>query len=151
MRPGALDPGDIVHVDGEVVGQHQGIINYTVGQRRGLGIGGTAEPLYVVKLEPEKKQVIVGPKEALARNIVYIKELNWLGEQDNIHAPVDIWVKLRSVMQPIPAQLQMNEDDTAEIWLAESHHGIAPGQAAVFYDGDRVLGGGWIVGAERAA
>ena len=105
----------------------------------------------MVKLEPEKKQVIVGPKAALARNIVYIKELNWLGEETRSNEPVDISVKLRSVMQPIPAQLMINDNDTVEIWLAENHHGIAPGQAAVFYDADRVLGGGWIVGAERAA
>lgn len=150
MRPGALDPGDIVHIDGRVMGRHEGIINYTIGQRRGLGIGGTADPLYVVKLDPEEKQVFVGPKEALARNVIYVKEVNWLGEIRR-DEPFEISVKLRSIMAPIPAEITLTQDGTAEISLVESHHGVAPGQAAVFYQGERVLGGGWIVGAERVA
>ncbi|MAS87468.1 MAG: tRNA 2-thiouridine(34) synthase MnmA [Micavibrio sp.] len=147
IRPEAINPGDIKHVDGRIIGRHDGIINYTIGQRRGIGIGGGVsdnnEPLYVVKLNPTENTVIVGPKEALSRDIIYINDTNWL--IDSIpETGLDIGVKLRSVSQPQPATLYKTDDNKAEIHLAEPQYGISPGQAAVCYDGTRTLGGGWI-------
>ncbi len=148
LRPGAIDPGDIVDLDGQVVGHHQGIINYTIGQRRGLGIGGTAAPLYVVKLDPVKHRVIVGPKAALGRDLVRLKEINWLGPRPLTQASLPIQVKLRSVSSPVPAQVRLGGDGAVEVLLDQPEFGVAPGQAAAFYDGSRVLGGGWIAAAE---
>jgi len=153
LRPGALEPGEIVHVDGRVLGRHEGIIHYTIGQRRGLGIGGRRtdageehDPLYVVRLEPETHRVIVGPREALARRTVQVKEVNWLaadlGTQD-----VPCLVKLRSAQRPAAARVTLGPDNRATVVLDEPQYGIAPGQAAVFYQDTRVLGGGWIAGA----
>ena len=149
LRPGAADPGDIVDMDGRVLGQHRGVIHYTIGQRRGLGIGGLAEPLYVVKLDPEARQVVVGPKDALARRIVPVREINWLGD-----APFDSareWpmrVRIRSTRPPTEALLRPTGPDTAEVELFTPEEGVSPGQACVFYDpepeGTRVFGGGWI-------
>ena len=145
VRPEAESPGEIVHIDGRVVGQHKGIIHYTIGQRKGIGIGGGVsannEPLYVIKLEPAKNQVIVGPKAALARNTIYVQDCNVLNAQDG-----EIALKFRSIMRPIAARLKL-KDGGAVITLPEAQFGISPGQAAVFYDGSRVLGGGWITGA----
>ena len=149
VRPEADQPGDIVHMDGRVLGQHRGIIGYTIGQRKGLGIGGLSEPIYVVKLDPEARQVIVGPREALDRNIVHVRDVNWLGGTIDCDAPQRIRVKLRSAMEPLDAALTLLEGDRAEVTLMEPHAGVAPGQAAVFYDNERLLGGGWIAGAER--
>ena len=148
MRPAAAQPGDIVHMDGRVVGTHKGIIHYTIGQRKGLRIGGGVSenntPLYVVALKPEDNQVIVGPKEALARDVLRLTDCNWLFEAAE-GVPVDVAVKFRSVMEPAPAQLYVHEeDDTAEIRLSTPHYGIAAGQAAACYVDDRVIGGGWI-------
>ena len=140
LRPGAAEPGEIVHIDGRVLGAHSGIIHYTVGQRRGL-VSGSAEPLYVVKLDAPNKRVIVGPREALARGTFHIKELNWLdagGTRDAIR------VKMRSAQKPVEATITPSSHENAEITLATAYEGIAPGQACVVYDGDRVLGGGWI-------
>lgn len=144
LRPEAEMPGEIVHLDGQVLGAHSGIINYTIGQRKGLGIGGghneANEPFYVVALQPETARVIVGPKEALARDVVKMRECNWLSG-----APGDaVEVKLRSAARPAPAILYRNEDGSAALHLKEPQYGIAPGQAAVCYQGDRVIGGGWI-------
>lgn len=148
--PHANAPGDIVHIDGRTVGQHEGIIHYTIGQRKGLGIGGGVQddnaPLYVVAVDAEARTVTVGPKEALARDVIYLKECNWLFGGSE---PIDVTVKLRSVMQPVAASLSVNADGTASLYLPTAQYGIAPGQAAVCYDGDRVLGGGWIVGTDR--
>ena len=149
VRPEADQPGDIVHMDGRVLGQHRGIIGYTIGQRKGLGIGGLSEPIYVVKLDPEARQVIVGPREALDRNIVHVRDVNWLGGTIDCDAPQRIRVKLRSAMEPLDAALTLLEGQMAEVTLMEPHAGVAPGQAAVFYDNERLLGGGWIAGAER--
>ena len=150
LRPGALDPGEIVGLDGQVLGEHQGIINFTIGQRRGIGIGGTAEPLYVVRLEPEARRVVVGPKAALARDRIVVKELNWLGAGSAPTEGQEIMVKLRSTQAPAAARL-VEEGSELAVLLDAPQDGISPGQAAVFYakdDGDRVLGGGWIVRAE---
>jgi len=147
LRPGASDPGEIVHVDGRVLGAHRGVIHYTIGQRRGLGIGGLAEPLYVVKLDVEMRRVVVGPKALLATRRVPVKEVNWLGD-----APFDsqrewhVGAKVRSTRPPRDAVIRPTGHSSAEVELVVAEEGISPGQACVFYapDGDRVLGGGWI-------
>jgi tRNA-uridine 2-sulfurtransferase len=140
IRPGSAEPGEIRHVDGRVLGAHAGIIHYTVGQRKGLG-GGSGEPLYVVKLDAVNKQVIVGPREALAKKAFAIKELNWL---DELCAREGIRVKMRSAQAPMAASIFPSSLAQANVELASPYEGIAPGQACVVYDGDRVLGGGWI-------
>jgi len=147
LRPGAAEPGEIVHLDGRVLGTHQGIINYTIGQRRGIGIGG-GEPLYVVKLDPDAQRVIVGPREALATRTVPVSTVNWLGDgpfQDAPEGGHEVLVKLRSTRPPTEARVRPTADG-AEVDLLTPEEGVAPGQACVFYapDGSRVLGGGWI-------
>ncbi len=147
FRPGALKPGDIMHIDGRKLGQHDGIINYTVGQRRGLGIGGGHtegnSPLFVVGLRPDKNQVLVGPYEALARDTVYMKECNWL-LSDIPDDGIEVEVKLRSAQAPLPARLFRDR-----AVLSAPAFGVAAGQACVAYIGNRVLGGGWITGADN--
>jgi tRNA-specific 2-thiouridylase len=144
VRPEAQKKGDIVHIDGRVVGEHDGIVNYTIGQRKGIGIGGgisnNNEPLYVIGLQPDDNQVIVGPKQALARDIVTLNDCNWLDDYEG-----DIQVKLRSVSQPYSAKLSKNDNGTVDITLDMPQYGISPGQAAVCYAGERVIGGGWII------
>ena len=150
LRPGAGEPGEIVHLDGRVLGTHKGIIYYTIGQRRGIGIGG-GNPLYVVKLDPVKKQVIVGPKEALEISKVHIKELNWLGNTAITDDGIKVHVKVRSTRPAEPATLFPGEgDDNAYFILDNPEYGVSAGQAAVFYDKDRLLGGGWIIRAVSA-
>jgi tRNA-specific 2-thiouridylase len=148
LRPGAADPGEIVHIDGRVMGRHQGIIHYTIGQRRGLGIGGENDPLFVVRLEPATHRVIVGPKAALARDQVTLRGLNWLPAEPLSAEGRRIEVKLRSVSEPAPATVFPTPDGGAYVVLDDPQFGISPGQAAVCYDGSRVLGGGWIAAAE---
>jgi len=154
LRPGAIDPGDIVDLQGNVLGQHEGIIHFTIGQRRGLGIS-VGEPLYVIKLEPETRRVVVGPESALEETEVYIKDVNWLGAGDSPSRDgAEVQVKLRSLQEPVPARLFDAGNGNAVVRLNEPKIGVAPGQACVFYDGQRVLGGGWIVRkdvAQRAA
>jgi tRNA-specific 2-thiouridylase len=147
MRPGSAEPGDIVHLDGRVIGQHPGIIHYTIGQRRGLGIGG-GDPLFVVKLDAENKQVIVGPREALTTRSVPVAEINWIGAETFTDAPDGGWealVKVRSTRPPVPARIHPT-DTGATVELLTAEIGVAPGQACVFYapDGHRILGGAWI-------
>lgn len=150
LRPGAGEPGEIVHLDGRVLGEHKGIIYYTIGQRRGIGIGG-GDPLYVIKLDPIKKQVIVGPKEALEISKVEIKELNWLGTSAIPEDGIDIKVKVRSTRPAEEAKLyQGQNDDEAYFLLKQPEYGVSSGQAAVFYDDGRLLGGGWITKAETS-
>ncbi len=148
LRPGASEPGDIIHLDGEILGRHKGIIHYTIGQRKGLGIGGR-DPLYVIRLDADKRQVIVGPKEALGVSDLAIKEVNWLGAGQIPEQGLELQVKVRSTRPPVPATLFPPDDDTglARIKLHNPEQGISPGQAAVFYDDARVLGGGWIASA----
>jgi tRNA-specific 2-thiouridylase len=147
LRPGAADPGEIVDMDGNVLGQHRGVIHYTIGQRKGLGIGGLGEPLYVVKLDPETRRVIVGPKAALSTRIIPVREINWLGD-----APFDsrpewhLKVKVRSTRPPREAILRPTGPTTAEVELLAPEDGVSAGQACVFYapEGSRIYGGGWI-------
>ena len=147
LRPGAAEPGDIVDQSGAVLAQHQGILHYTIGQRRGLGIGGLADPLYVVGLNADQRQVIVGPKAALATRRVPLHQLNWLGDAPlNSQPEWPIAVKVRSTRPPRPAILRPTGPDHAEVELLSAEEGVSPGQACVFYaeDSSRVLGGGWI-------
>ena len=157
IRPEADNAGDIVHEDGRILGQHKGIINYTIGQRKGLGIGGGVDkdnnPFYVTHIDADKNQVIVGAKESLARNVIYANDCNWL-EGDIPPEGRKIMLKFRSVMAPVHATINRDNsinDNAMRIELPQAAYGIAAGQAAVFYDGDRVLGGGWITGTEKTA
>jgi tRNA-specific 2-thiouridylase len=147
LRPGAAEPGDIVDVNGTVLAQHRGVIHYTIGQRRGLGIGGLTNPLYVVKLDVDARHVVVGPKEMLATRRVPIREINWLGGGDFLAGGTrTIAVKVRSTKPPVDAVLHPISDTEAEVELLVAEEGVSPGQACVFYDPEssRVLGGGWI-------
>ncbi|HTH28144.1 MAG TPA: tRNA 2-thiouridine(34) synthase MnmA [Sphingobium sp.] len=136
LRPEADTAGEIVHVDGRVLGRHKGLIHFTVGQRKGLDIGGQAEPLYVVRLDPETRRVVAGPRAALAVTSARLTDLNWIGGTER-DGPVQ--AKVRSMAKPVPARL---DGDILRFEAPEL--GVAPGQAAVLYDGERVLGGGWI-------
>ena len=151
IKPEAEQHGDIVDLDGNVIGQHKGVIHYTIGQRKGLGIGGGVNednsPFYVVRIDPEANQVIVGAKEDLAQDTIPLEDTNWLINLNNGSRQVQ--VKLRSVMQPTSATL-ISEDGYARLVLDTPQYGIAPGQAAVIYDGNRVIGGGWISKREFA-
>ena len=141
LRPQTDAPGDIVDVDGKVIGQHGGVIGFTVGQRRGLEIGGQDEPLYVVRIDPEQKRLVVGPRRALAVGSMRVEGWNWLGEGQR-----SAQVKVRSLAPPAPSTIDGN-------WIsfAQPELGVAPGQAAVAYDGSRLLGGGWIAETLPAA
>jgi len=144
IRPDAADPGDIIHVaTGDVLGAHTGIINYTVGQRRGIGVGGLEDPLYVVRLDAKKNQVIVGPREYLGKPGIVLNDINWLSTPIPVEG-VSIEIKYRSNMHPERARLFKNEDGTMTVIFETAQFGISPGQACVFYDGVHVLGGGWI-------
>ena len=147
LRPGAAEPGEIVHADGRVLGRHEGVIHYTIGQRRGLGIGGLSEPLYVVKLDVDKKQVVVGPKELLATRVIPVREINWLGDEAFDSRPEwHLSVKVRSTRPPREAIVRPTSPTTAEVELLTPEEGVSPGQACVFYEteGTRIFGGGWI-------
>jgi len=146
LRPEAANPGDIVHLDGRVLGQHDGIINYTVGQRRGLGIGG-GDPLYVVKLDADLRHIIVGPKEALATTVIPVREINWLGDVPfNSRSEWHVSVRVRSTRRPKEAIVRPLNATEATVELLAAEEGVAPGQACVFYEtnGTRIWGGGWI-------
>jgi tRNA-specific 2-thiouridylase len=149
LKPGAAEAGDIVHVDGRVLGRHSGIINYTVGQRRGLGIPGPA-PLYVVRLDAAAKQVVVGPRESLHAHWITLRNVNWLGDEPIPSGGMSVAVRVRSTSQPQPATL-FPSGHGARVLLRDGEYGVAAGQACVFYADAgpqaRVLGGGWI---ERA-
>ncbi|WP_368343798.1 tRNA 2-thiouridine(34) synthase MnmA [Pelagovum sp. HNIBRBA483] len=147
LRPGAAEPGEIVDHEGNVLGAHRGVIHYTIGQRRGLGIGGLADPLYVVKLDVENRRVIVGPKDMLATRRVPVREINWLGDAPFTDAAEHhVAVKVRSTRPPTEAIIRPISATEAEVELAVAEEGVSPGQACVFYDPDssRILGGGWI-------
>ena len=149
LKPGAAAPGEIVHVDGRVLGRHDGVLRFTVGQRKGLGLA-TREPLYVLRLDAERAQVVVGPKEALGTRFVRLREVNWLGDMPLTALPPDgleVAVRVRSTREPRPALLRHSEGVTS-VELLATEDGVAPGQACVIYDGTearaRVLGGGTI-------
>ena len=155
LRPEAGRGGDIRHTDGRVLGEHEGIVNFTIGQRRGLGVA-AGEPLYVVALDAATATVTVGPREALTTRRLELRDVNWLGDGplDAIGAEGrDLFVRVRSTRPPCPARLTINEDGLTVITLAEGEDGISPGQACVFYETadarTRVLGGGWIARAPR--
>lgn len=153
LRPGAAEPGEIRHLDGRLLGAHKGIINFTVGQRKGLGFG-TGDPLYVIRLNAETKEVVVGPREALLVAEAGLRDLNWLGEGEGPADGTAFHVKVRSTSEPVAATFYRGNDGSPLIRFVEPESGVAPGQACVFYRGDRVLGGGWITGtcpAEQGA
>ncbi|MEG9862629.1 MAG: tRNA 2-thiouridine(34) synthase MnmA [Parvularculales bacterium] len=154
LRPAAQQPGDIVHVDGRHLGRHDGIIHFTVGQRRGLGVT-TGEPLYVVRIDAETSRVVAGPKDALLKRQITLSEVNWLGDCAFSELPssgMTVRVKVRSTRPPAAATLFSLPHNQGRIVLHEEEYSVAPGQACVFYDptqnGSRVLGGGWIVKAQ---
>jgi len=134
LRPETEAPGEIVDLQGRVLGGHAGVVHFTVGQRRGLEIGGRKEPLYVVRIEPEEARIVVGPRRALAVEAMRVAEWNWLGEDQH-----SVSVKVRSLAPAAAASR-----DGEWIYFGEPEYGVAPGQAAVLYDGSRLLGGGWI-------
>ncbi|MCC7348734.1 MAG: tRNA 2-thiouridine(34) synthase MnmA [Variibacter sp.] len=157
LRPGAAVPGDIVDLQGRVLGRHAGIINFTVGQRRGIGVAGGV-PLYVVRLDAEAHRVVVGPRDALSTRRMRLREVNWIGpgalEDALAGGRLDVFVKVRSTRPPCAAWLQQ-ADGEIEVELADREDGVSPGQACVLYASDsaraRVLGGGFIDRAFSAA
>jgi tRNA-specific 2-thiouridylase len=156
LKPGAVESGEIVHVDGRVLGNHNGIVHFTVGQRRGIGVS-IGEPLYVVHLDAENARVVVGPREALLTRRLNLRAVNWLGDEALSATPAEgreVWVRVRSTRAPQPALLHV-AGSAVSVDLIEGEHGVAPGQAAVFYDAGagpaRVLGGGTIAGVDRCS
>jgi tRNA-specific 2-thiouridylase len=144
IRPETEAPGEIVDLGGRVLGTHRGVVHFTVGQRRGIEVGGQREPLYVVRIEPEARRLVVGPRRALAVEAMRVSDWNWIGEEQR-----DASVKVRSLAPPVSAQI-----DGDRIAFKQPEYGVAPGQAAVAYEGTRLLGGGWItetVAAEQGA
>jgi tRNA-specific 2-thiouridylase len=156
LRPQGAVPGDIVHLDGRVLGRHEGVTRYTVGQRRGLTIA-VGEPLFVVRLDAEARQVIVGPREALLTASLRLKEINWLGDQPSLEAAAadgqPVLARVRSTREPAHGRLTMLDGAPAVVFDS-AEDSVAPGQACVLYDPndpDRVLGGGFIAAASAAA
>ena len=140
LRPETAAPGEIVAMDGSKLGEHQGVVHFTIGQRRGIEIGGQKEPLYVVRIEPDTQRLVVGPRRALAVQAASVEGLNWLAEDQR-----KVQAKVRSMAAPVAARW-----DGARLTFATPEYGVAPGQSAVFYDGERLLGGGTIVATEAA-
>lgn len=156
IRPQGALPGDMVHMDGRVLGRHEGVTRYTIGQRRGLNIA-VGDPLFVVRIDADKRQVIVGPREALLTQALSLKEGNWLGVEDNLEAAAangaPVLARVRSTREPVPGRLALVEGEPRLVFDV-LEEGVAPGQACVLYDPadpERVLGGGFIVATERAA
>jgi tRNA-specific 2-thiouridylase len=147
LRPGAAEPGDIVDMDGHVLGRHDGVIHFTIGQRKGLGLSGNEDPLFVVSLDAARARVVVGPREALRVRTIALSDVNWLIQPP---AALDCLVKVRSMRPAVPARIVAAAEGGASVELAVGEEAVAPGQACVFYEaqGTRVLGGGWI---DRAA
>ena len=140
--PQAINKGKITHIDGRTLGEHNGLLHYTVGQRRGLGIGGNEGILYVIKLDVENNRVIVGPQEYLKETKVLIRDINWL--DNDLPHQIELEVKLRSRQKLVPATVKFIENNQAEVLLRDEFYGIAPGQGCCFYNGTRVMGGGFI-------
>lgn len=161
LRPGAAEPGDIVHIDGRVLGRHRGIIHYTIGQRRGLELTDHAatggEALFVIRIDADARRLVVGPREVLARRCIALREVNWIGGGSLEALPeggIDIAARVRSTRPPVPGRL-LHRNGMTTVELAESEFGVSPGQACVFYDSAgpraRVLGGGYITAAATEA
>jgi tRNA-specific 2-thiouridylase len=155
LRPQAARAGDIVHVDGRVLGRHDGVLNFTVGQRRGIGIA-AAEPLYVVRVDAPAARVVVGPRSALETRRVVLRDVNWLGDLPLAALPasgLEVLARVRSTRAPAPARLLARGAETV-VELVSGEAGVATGQACVLYDGEgegsRILGGGFIARTERA-
>jgi len=145
FRPGALDKGNIVDVDGNVLGQHEGIINFTIGQRRGIGVAGP-EPYYVIKIDAPNNNVIVGPEKHLFSTDFFIKDTNWLVDIEKIiDTELPVEVKIRSTREPKKARIFYERPGIYRVSLSEPEKSITPGQACVVYSGTHVLGGGWIM------
>ncbi|NGM50590.1 tRNA 2-thiouridine(34) synthase MnmA [Caulobacter sp. 602-2] len=157
IRPQGAEAGDIVHLDGKVLGRHEGVTRYTIGQRRGLNVGGgTGEPLFVVRIDADKRHVVVGPREALLTKSLTLKEDNWLGGEDDViaaaKANAPVLARVRSTREPVPGRLTL-EDGGVRLVFDVLEEGVAPGQACVLYDPadpERVLGGGFIATTQRA-
>ena len=156
LRPGAVEAGNIVHVDGRVLGRHSGIINFTIGQRKGIGVA-AHEPLYVLRLDAAAREVVVGPREALRARSIRLRDVNWLGDEPLEAFAAegdDILARIRSTGPLQPARLIV-EQDGVTVELAHGEDGVSPGQACVFYaadgGGERLLGGGWIKSAAGSA
>jgi tRNA-uridine 2-sulfurtransferase len=156
LRPHGAEPGDIVHMDGRVLGRHEGVTRYTVGQRRGLNIA-LGDPLFVVRLDADKRQVIVGPREALLTASLTMKETNWLGDQPTLEDAaaqgLPVLARVRSTREPAAGRLRLIEG-AAHLVFDSAEEGVSPGQACVLYDvqaSDRVLGGGFIAATAAAA
>ncbi|HEX7743252.1 MAG TPA: tRNA 2-thiouridine(34) synthase MnmA [Sphingobium sp.] len=151
LRPDAARPGEIVDQAGAVLGRHDGIFHFTVGQRKGLGLSGNDEPLFVLKLDAARARVVVGPRSALASRVIHLNNVNWLAPADQ---PFDCAVKVRSMRPPVAARVEKLPGGGARVELAMAEDAVAPGQACVFYGASdsvghgRVLGGGWIVSAD---
>ncbi len=156
LKPESSRPGEIVHIDGRVLGRHDGVLRFTVGQRRGIGVAG-GEPLYVVQLDAPRARVVVGPREALDTRRLVLRDVNWLGDEaldTSAGSGMRIFAKVRSTRPPRPAVLEIDDGEIV-VSLPEGEAGVASGQACVFYDGPgddaRVLGGGFIERSERSA
>jgi len=151
LKPGAEEPGEIVDLEGRVLGTHSGIIHFTVGQRKHLGLSGNAESLFVLRLDAPSRQVVVGPREALRTRMIRLSDVNWVAGTPPETA-LSCLVRVRSTRAPTPARVTVSPHGIVEVELVEGEEGVAPGQACVFYEdgGTRVLGGGWITRAERA-
>ena len=147
LRPDATRPGEIVDQSGQVLGRHDGIVHFTIGQRKGLGLSGNTEPLFVLNLDVARARVVVGPRSALAACAIQLRDVNWLAACD---APFDCAVKVRSMRPPVAARITPLPGRAARVELLASEDSVAPGQACVFYKDGRVLGGGWIAASEPA-
>jgi tRNA-specific 2-thiouridylase len=145
LRPETAAPGEIVHIDGRVLGAHEGVVHFTIGQRRGIEVGGQPEPLYVVRIDPEQRQLVVGPRQALAVAAARVEGINWLAEDQR-----EVSAQVRSLARAVPATV-IPAKAGISVSFRTPEYGVAPGQSAVFYDGDRLLGGGTIVETEAAA
>jgi len=153
LRPGAAEGGEIIHVDGRVLGRHEGVSRYTVGQRRGLNIA-VGDPLFVVRLDAPRREVVVGPREALLADALTLKETNWLGDEESLEAAAvsgkAVLARVRSTREPAAARLRLGANGAVEVAFSVPEEAVAPGQACVLYDAaepSRVLGGGFIAGS----
>ena len=146
FRPDSFKKGNIKNLDGKVIGVHDGIINFTIGQRKGIKVS-DVDPLYVLKINSDKNEIIVGPRENLGKKIININNLNLLVNEEKLSN--DILVKVRSTGKLLKAKVNLKNNNSAEVYLKDFENGISPGQACVFYDldkqGHKVLGGGWII------